>query len=510
MTGAQAFQSGDRPSLRWVVDFTSLEVSGRRLVASRPYDVTLSFAGLPLSAECCRYLWETGPGRPASTVRHIATSLHHFASFLETTERARFTAEVYSRWLEAMAVDPRFRETSRRATAGHVLRFGRWLMDHGLASRPHVHSAQRRRRRHFRGFGRRRAAEMLEGAVSPQEYLRLVAAIRREVDTCRDLLVAPIEVQEGYPHTLPLLPCVMLMGVLLAVRSAELNAAVVGDVRLRDGAPWIHLHAPDKEPGDVFLVASVVEALEIAQRWMARYRPDPLPEEPLLAICHPFTGEVVRFDTIWLREGLRQFYAKYFALTDDDGVPLLYREVDGERLPFSLSFKQFRSAAITEAARHERNPEHLRIFARHRSVTTTLKYYVKHAYLEWVENVSLKLQPSAELHRIAMKGRVARPQDAAAAALAGALLPGGHCQEALDGIVGCLRATDCRRCAHFRIHPDRRSYFVADRDEALVQLQRADVEGRKRDAEVAAGRVALNEAVLGRIDDYFAGVEDAA
>ena len=91
-----------------------------------------------------------------------------------------------------------------------------------------------------------------------------------------------------------------------------------------------------------------------------------------------------------------------------------------------------------------------------------------------------------------------------ARAIGGTLL-GGHCGAALEG-VSCVRATDCRLCSFFRIHPDRREVFVQDYERALFE---ADIleeeEGRRRDAENRRQFAALNLAVIDRIDEFLEG-----
>ncbi|MCA1618442.1 MAG: hypothetical protein LC795_03835 [Acidobacteria bacterium] len=319
------------------------------------------------------------------------------------------------------------------------------------------------------------------------------------------LLNQPNEKQDEYEPTFPLLPFVLQLGVALAIRSVELNYLFVGDLvsdRLR-------VHAPNKRPAELWLPPSVRAALELAQTWMARYRTTNESDDPLLIVPLAYgkrKGECVRFDTIVLRDALTRFYKKYFSLSGKDGKPILYSvsSEDQETLiPFSLPFSEFRSAAITEAARHERNPEKLRLFARHKYVANTYKYYVRETHLQWMKNISLNLAPSAEMLRIAIQNKVSGKLDEGRAKEQGALVPGGHCDRVLVGDTSCARANDCRLCTYFRIHPGRRQVFVIDRETSLKEAETAQAHGLLRDAQNLRECAALNQAIIDRIDEYM-------
>ncbi len=270
-------------------------------------------------------------------------------------------------------------EASRRVSASRIIILMEWLVETGRLSPSEVEIARRRYRKAFRGFASRAQELLRTKAIGPEEYIRLLRAIRMEYECCLELLNQPKEKQDEYDPTFPLLPFVMQLGLTLALRSVELNHLLVGDLisdRLR-------VRPPNKRASEVWLPPSLKAALELAQVWMARYRPTKDSYDPLLAI--PLTrgkrkGSYIRFDTIALRGSLKLFYQKYFLLSDKDGKPLLYSasgEDQSKLIPFGLPFSEFRSAAITEAARHERNPAKLRMFARHKYVETTFKYYVR-------------------------------------------------------------------------------------------------------------------------------------
>lgn len=514
--GVQRFRSADHRW--WTADFDAGTLTGQRFTATRESQHAMNLSG-PLGAHALEYVWTHGPAWPAGTLANAGIALERFSAFLARTKRLGFSPQAYAEWLDDLMKDG-LEETTRRGYATLVRIFAEtWLPKRGLLTAGEALSVRRRFKRHFRGFRRRAEERMREQAVSPQEYVRLVRAIRLELEESRRLLDAPAAEQEAYDHhALPLLPFVLLCGVLLAVRSSEVNAWDAADMRIRDGEPCVYVHAPNKRDGYIWLPPTVRVAWDVAERWMARYRAAAAPDDPLLVVRHPDTGAPVRFDTIWVAGALRVFYRKWFARTGRDGAPVLYRERGGERVPFALGYDQYRSAAITEMARHEQNPEKLRIFARHASIQTTYSYYVREAYEAWLGEVARTLAPGevsadvaagAELARIATPLAVATPEERAAADAAGARVPGGVCGLALKRI-GCTRARLCLLCLYFRIHPDRREHFALAFQGAMARRDRAAGEGRKRDAEIHTNVMTLNQAVLDRIDDYLADLEDGA
>jgi hypothetical protein len=210
-----------------------------------------------------------------------------------------------------------------------------------------------------------------------------------------------------------------------------------------------------------------------------------------------------------LSNSLAKFYRKYFNLLAPDGMPYLYtiaQEDESVLLPFTLSFADFRSAAITEAARHERNPTIIMRFARHECFATTLKYYIRETHRQWITNVATFLAPSAELVRICLDNKIAKPEEEEKAQAAGAQVPGGHCEPALTGDHSCMRATDCRLCPFFRIHISKRELFVRDMEDALEKAQHLQSEqGLIRDAQNLREFAGLNQAIIDRIDEHLAG-----
>jgi hypothetical protein len=188
-------------------------------------------------------------------------------------------------------------------------------------------------------------------------------------------------------------------------------------------------------------------------------------------------------------------------------MPCLYttaQEDDSDLLPYTLAFIDFRSAAITEAARHERNPTAVMRFARHESFATTLRYYIRETHRQWVTNVATFLAPSAELLRISLDNKIAIQEDEDKSQASDAAVPGGHCETALLGDLSCARASDCRLCAFFRIHVSKREFFVREMEEALDKAQSLQSDqGLIGDAQNLREFAALNQAIVDRIDEHL-------
>jgi hypothetical protein len=448
---------------------------------------------------------------PAGTIAGYGSSFEKLLLCLTTRGYSTINSETFAgfiMWLKELRKrrgGTPLAEASRRAIATLVLVFMEWLVQQGQLLPAEVEVARLRHRKAFKGFTSRARESFRTNAIGPEEYIRLLRAIRLEHEYCIELLSQPKVRQDEYDPTFPLLPFVLQLGVTLAVRSAEFNYLLVRDLI----SDRIRVHAPNKRPAELWLPPSLKASLELAQTWMARYRRNNEADEPLLTVpiaSGTQKGKCVRFDTIVLRSSLTRFYKKYFSLLGRDGMPILYSVSSEDQttlIPFSLPFSEFRSAAITEAARHERNPAKLRIFARNRYVETTFIYYVRETHLQWVKNISLCLAPSAEMIRIAVQNRLSSIADERRAQEQGALVPGGHCDRALAGDTSCARSTDCRLCTYFRIHPSRRQVFINDREDSLKRAETAQSNGLLRDAQNLREFAALNQAIIDRIDDHL-------
>lgn len=491
------------------IDFTTSSVQLNYLVAGRVCEIVVDLSGHPMSNSLCQFLYVRGPNWPAATLASYCSAFEKVLLYLAAKDYPEINSEAFAGFIVWLKEVRKLRggtpltEASRRAIATLVLMLMEWLVEIGQLSPSEVEVSRLRHRKAFRGFSRRSMESIRTKAIGPEEYVRLLRAIRLEYESCVELLEQSNEKQNAYEPTFPLLPFVLLSGLILALRSEELNYLLVDDLitdRLR-------VHAPNKTAAEIWLPPSVKAALELAQVWMARYRTANESGDPLLTV--PITlgkrkGECIRFDTIVLRGALKRFYKKYFDLSDRAGVPILYSVSSEDQnilIPFDLPFSEFRSAAITEAARHERNPSKLKMFARHKYVSTTFKYYVRETHLQWIKNISIHLAPSAEMLRIAIRNKVSSKSDEHRAKEMGALVPGGHCARVLSGDTSCIRAVDCRLCTYFRIHPSRRHVFVEDREESLKKATTAQSHGLLRDAQNLREFAALNQAIIDRIDE---------
>ncbi len=510
MSKPLTFLSRDLRSIK--LDPINCTVETIKKIANRKFEFFFDLNGHTLSHYMCEFLLRRGPNMPSST---LISYCYAFSRFLESCRDAgyeNFNAESFSTYIDWLKrAEPRqnfnFSESTRRVYGNLVLKFMEWLADMCVISANEVLAARLRHQKAFRGFSARQLERMRLKAVSPEDYIRLIRVIRLEYEECRQLLEKPRQEQDEHDTTFPLLPFTLLLGIQLAVRSVEINYLTVGD--LRDDR--LLLNPPNKMGSEVWLPPSLMASLTLAQHWMSRYRTDHAPGDPLL-VCPGDRGiissQTVRFDTMRLSRSLNKFYRKYFDLIAPDGMPYLYttaQEDESELLPFSLSFSDFRSAAITEAARHERNPTVVMRFARHRCFATTLKYYIREIHRQWVSNVATFLAPSAELVRISLENKIASPAEESEAEASDAIVPGGHCEPALTGDHSCIRASDCRLCPFFRIHVSKRDYFVREMEDTLGEAERLQSEqGFIRDAQNLREFAALNQAIINRIDEHLA------
>lgn len=494
------------------IDFTRHVVEVAIRTAGRQTKMTFDVSGQPFSRRMCEFLALTAPSQASGST---AAYCHTFRRFIEHCKETGYriingeSFSSYATWLKTAKTRRNrtlFSEGARKTYTGNLLRFMDWLAETGEISPNEVFTARARHKKAFQGS----AARMLQlswlKAVSPDEFIRLTRAIRLEYEESQRLLARSRTKQDSYEVTFPLLPFSMLLGTELAVRAVEFNHLRVRDLR----GDRLLLNPPNKDSSEVWLSPSLMSALELAQNWMATYRGKCAPEDPLLVYPMwkgPRAKQLVPLDTILLRSSLNKFYKKYFDLMSPDGSPHLYSDPkteksDGEA--FALAFKDFRSAAITEAARHERNPTNVMRYARHKSFGTTLRFYVRETHKQWVTNVAKYLAPSAELLRISLENKVATRDEEKLAESACAAVPGGHCEQALAGDHSCKRATDCRLCPFFRIHVSKRSFFIMEMEESVRKADLLqDSEGLLRDAQNLRQFAALNQAIINRIDEHM-------
>ncbi len=512
MTGPTTFFSSDLAEVE--INLAECTLKTTRLIANRTYAYDFNMIGHPLSKTVCEYLADHGPNLPSSTLVSYCYGFLHLLSFFRDAGYQGLNAESYAKfieWLKTILSQQRsapLTESTRRVFSNLVLNFMEWLVYRGLINEKELDVARVRHRKAWRGFSARQLERMRLKAVSPEDYIRLIRAARLEYEECKQIMEQSDTKQDQYDVTFPLLPFSILLGIELAVRSVEFNYLKVRDLR----GDRLFLNPPNKPASEVWLPPSLMASLALAQSWMSRYRANPNPDDPLL-VCPlengPRSNQLVRFDTILLSSSLSRFYRKYFDLIAPDGMPYLCatgHEDEPDLIPFSLSFSDFRSAAITEAARQERNPTVVMRFARHRCFATTLKYYIRETHRQWLSNVATFLAPSAELVRISLENKIASPEEEAKAEASDAVVPGGHCEPALSGDHSCIRASDCRLCPFFRIHVSKRDFFVKEMEDTLEQAERLQTEqGLIRDAQNLREFAALNQAIVNRIDEHLSG-----
>jgi integrase len=496
------------------LDLAKFTVVTTSKVANRNYEYFFNFNDHALSRYMCEFLAERGQNMPSGTLIGHCHAFSRLLEFLNDLGYETLNAESFSAFTEWLRrVDTRqtsvhFSESGRRGYGNFVLKFMEWLADSCVISVSDLFAARLRHQKAFQGSSARQLERMRLKAVSPEEYIRLIRAIRLEYEECKHLLERSRIEQDEYDITFPLLPFAMLLGMVLAVRSVEFNNLKVRDLR----GDRLLLNPPNKKASEVWLPPSLMSSLALAQNWMSRYRTTPALDDPLL-VCPlkegPRANQLVPVDTILLSHSVKRFYRKYFDLAAPDGMPYLYsmaQEDESELLPYSLSFTNFRSAAITDVARYEPNPTIIMRFARHECFATTLKYYIRETHRQWVTNIATFLAPSAERVRICLDNKIAGSEEEEKARAAGAQVPGGHCEPALSGDHSCVRASDCRLCPFFRIHISKRELFVRDMEDALKEAQRLQSEqGLIRDAQNLREFAGLNQAIIDRIDEHLAG-----
>jgi len=433
------------------VRISSPTIEAEARICNRKTNFKLILRQHPLTDQMCEFLIFRGPHSPVRTLLGYCHAFARFLDFCEASSYRELSGEsfaAYTDWLKTVETykgEP-LAEESRRFYGTLLLRFVDWLADTESITPREAHYARLRHRKAFRGSSARKLETMRSNAVTPDAFVRLTKAIRLEYEESKNVVEQIAAGQGEYDITFPLLPFSMLLATALGIRPVEFNHLNVGDLR----GDRLLLNPPNKDPSDVWLTPSLMASLDLAQGWMSRYRTNPTSGEPLLVIpsCRGRRAySLVRFDTTILGESLKKFYRKYLSLLDPDGIPYLYESSDSDDtglLPLSLSFADFRIAAITEAARHESNPEIVMRFARHKSFATTMKFYIHETHRQWVDNVATYLAPSAELFRISLENKIARLTEETAAEAAASAVPGGHCAQALAGDRSCRRALDCR------------------------------------------------------------------
>lgn len=457
-------------------------------------------------------------------------------------------------------------ESTRRQTAQNIAQFYAFALGRGSEWEQATYEAIRARSRsEFMGRKSRQQHRKAATALDASELRGLLRACRMEMEECERVLAAHtpgdrllgvayrsvlgVKGHAGGIDPNPYVAFTVLAALEIGLRAAEMNVLDRGDL---ERAPrHIYAHAPNKEPRYLPVTPEVERALRLVLAWSDELRPYAPDADALMLYCksdprvavnrdkHPETktpGKAKvprRLNSQLLNlHWLPRFYAKYFGRTEvvgGEAHPVLAasrRRTGGQWQPFYVGYAAFRAAGLTAFARIERNKEVVRRHAGHTSLDVTAEYYLVAEEEERQEETARFLLPWAERLRMRMESRVAgAPTDAEREGLGarGALVPiltptgaeiGGHCHEAVadpdasalaaGARPGCVRATDCRMCANFRIHVDRREVFVRSRDGALARAEHLVQIGNLRQAENLRSSAALDEAVIGRIDEYTA------
>jgi hypothetical protein len=326
---------GDEPLEFLSNDLRRIKVHSKRhkveivtRTVNRPVEYRFDLSGHPLSVRMCDFLLLRGPSWPAST---SSAYCHAFASLLRHLQSSSYRTlsgesfAAYIKWLtsvQASSTLNQMAESTRRCYSNFVLKFMEWLADAGDVRPKHVFDARSRHQQAFRGSSARQLQLMRLTAVSPDDYVRLLTAIRLEYEECVRLLERSETEQNEYEVTFSLVPFALLLGAELAIRAVEFNYLNVSDVR----GERLLLNPPNKKSSEVSLSPSLTASLQLARQWMMRYKVNPGPDDPLL-VCPLKKGSrsngLVRFDTIILKSSLRKFYQKYFDLVAPDGMPYL-------------------------------------------------------------------------------------------------------------------------------------------------------------------------------------------
>jgi hypothetical protein len=508
VTTTREYFSADGFPIR--VNLTQFTFEGERLYANRKRKSYFDLSGHHLSRPMCEFLITHCSSLVSATLNCYGTAFGSLLRFLADSSYSTLNGESfaeYVKWLKHQKTTRsggRYAESTRRTYGIHLLRFMEWLTDADEVANNETDTARQAFIRAFKGYNARGLELLRLRAISPDEYIRLIRAARLEYETCKHIVNGSLPTKREYDITFPLLPFSILAGAQLGLRPVEFNYLTVGDLK----GEYLALNPPNKKSSVVWLPPSVKACLDLAQKWMLDYRPNPTRAEPLLACPSNRMGQApVRFDTPLLTRSLKKFYRKYFDAVGVDGRPCLYQTVENgpsQIVPTSLLFRDFRSAAITEAARHERNPDAVMRFARHTYFSSTLRFYIRETHSQWTSNIARFLAPSAELVRISLENRVASEPEERAARDANVTVAGGHCEQALSGDRSCQRATDCRLCAFFTIHASKREFFIQERQGALKEADRLQNElGLHRDAQNLREFAALNEAIINRIDEHL-------
>ena len=288
MSQSHTFLSRDLRPIKLDPVCCTIEVLTR--IANREFQYFFNLSGHVLSGYMCQFLAERGPNMPSGTLISYCYAFSRLIESFRETGHESLNAESFSAyidWLKKVKTRPKsdlFAENTRRSFGIFVLKLMEWLVDVSVISAREVFTARLRQRNASRGFSARQLEQMRLKAVTPEDYVRLIRAVRLEFEECKELLKRPRYEQDEYDVTFPLLPFIILLGVELAVRPVEFNHLKVRDLR----GDRLLLNPPNKNCSELWLPPSVQASLSLAQDWMTLYRTNPAPDDPLLV--YPLRG----------------------------------------------------------------------------------------------------------------------------------------------------------------------------------------------------------------------------
>jgi hypothetical protein len=166
------------------INFAACTLKTTRLIANRIYAHSFDLSGHPLSISVCDYLAERGPNVPSATLVNNCHAFLHFLTFLQDTGYRHLNAESYEGFIERLKItlsqqrSAALMESTRRAFSNAILNFMEWLCYKSLINESEVDIARLRHRNAWRGFSARQFERMRLRAISPEDYIRLIRAIR--------------------------------------------------------------------------------------------------------------------------------------------------------------------------------------------------------------------------------------------------------------------------------------------------------------------------------------------
>ncbi len=483
------------------------------VIASRPYVRESKLPGGEFARVFAEWIDAEAEAVSASTWKDRLASLEKWVSFAGDPSLASITPErfvQFMRWLpKGGGVSPNNRDIPNR-----LVIFAEFVADLGRLDEDDVESMQYAFSNHFTGYRTRktiRTREELKNSLTSKEFGRLFRSVRILMDDVRAFLDRGEVPEGGLTPAAGLVHFPMLLGLQLAVRSAEINNLNLGDIQ---PGLSLHVHAPNKSPHTWVFDEScpaLLASWQLAKRWQERCRVKWEKDSPALLVEVSDQGRadsragLVRFDSMLIRAELRRLYARFFERREANGDPILFRrdEETGVSIPFDLPISRYRSAAITQYTRQEVDPVLVQKFARHRSYQTTETYYILKNWTEWQEEIFDALSRRAEEIAMVIEGRVATSEELSNG-MPKDQVPAGLCGSALEGKSCQMKGLDCRLCPYLRIDPSREENLILQFEEEVETAREYEENGWVREAQNRKNMAALTQAIVMKIREWRA------